>query len=284
MARSLKQWLGRMGLSLAISLGLALPGLAAERIVSTDAAATQIIFALAMDSALVGIDVTSKLPADYRELPSLGYHRALSPEGLLALEPSLVIGSEHIGPPNVLTTLDAAEVRVLQLPTANSVDGIRDNIRRVAEATGSQDKASLVLAQLDGDAAALVGNHLAAERIAFVLSVEPGKLRIAGRGTAGAAFIDLLGGANIADFDAYRTLSAEAVLQMDPTLVLVANHEDASPGRLLELNPILEHGSAAANNRILAVDAAKLVTGLSPGAVADAARLATELRGELAAN
>ncbi|CAA0120071.1 Hemin-binding periplasmic protein HmuT [Halioglobus japonicus] len=247
-----------------------LPSHAETRIVSTDAAVTQIIFALAMDDALAGVDVTSTLPPGYREIPVVGYHRALSPEGLLALNPTLVIGSEHIGPAKILSTLDSAGIPLLQLPTANTIEDLKQNIASIAEAMGDVSKAESTLAELDQQRSILAAAPLSEARIAFVLAVEPGKLRIAGNGTSGDAFITLLGADNIADFDAYRTVSAEAILDLAPTVILVAGHEGATPARLLELNSILRHSQAAKSGLILPVEAANLVAGLSPKAVVDA--------------
>ncbi|MGB0733410.1 MAG: ABC transporter substrate-binding protein [Pontibacterium sp.] len=70
-----------------------------ERLISTDANATQILFKLGMGDKIIAVDVTSKLPAQADSLPNVGYHRRLSGEGLLSLNPSLVIGSNHMGPP-----------------------------------------------------------------------------------------------------------------------------------------------------------------------------------------
>lgn len=276
-------------LSLAIfllCLGMAIPAtLRAEaRIVSTDAVATQILFALGRDDDLVGVDVTSVLPPDYRDLPQLGYHRALSPEGLLALEPTLVVGSEHIGPPIVLATLAATGIPVVQLPAATTVAQLGDNIARIASATGAEEQARAVQQELETLAAQLRESPLTAQSAAFVLTIEAGKLRIAGAGTAGNAFIELLGAHNVADFDGYRTLSAEALLELAPAVLLVANHEGGSPDHLLELNPILRHGTAATSGHILAVEAANLVAGLSPAAVAAAAELAAGIAPGLATN
>ena len=56
-------------------------------------------------------------------------------------------------------------------------------------------------------------------------------------------------------------------------MILVAGHEGATPERLLELNTIVRHGQAAKSGRILPVEAANLVAGLSPNAVTDAVTL-----------
>ena len=247
--------------------------LAENRIVSTDSAVTQILFALQLDTALVGVDVTSNLPQDYRALPVVGYHRALPAEGLLALEPTLVIGSQHLGPPKVLATLATAGVPVLQLPSANDIPQLKRNITDIAVSAGGAMHMGQVLAKLDEQAAQLAASALTGERIAFILAVEPGKLRLAGNGTAGAAFINVLGAQNIADFDAYRTLSAEAILELAPSVILVAGDEDATAQQLLDSNTILKHSEAARSGRIMSVNAASLVAGLSPQAIADAVAL-----------
>ena len=239
--------------------------LAENRIVSTDSAVTQILFALQLDTALVGVDVTSNLPQDYRALPVVGYHRALPAEGLLALEPTLVIGSQHLGPPKVLATLATAGVPVLQLPSANDIPQLKRNITDIAVSAGGAMHMGQVLAKLDEQAAQLAASALTGERIAFILAVEPGKLRLAGNGTAGAAFINVL--------DAYRTLSAEAILELAPSVILVAGDEDATAQQLLDSNTILKHSEAARSGRIMSVNAASLVAGLSPQAIADAVAL-----------
>lgn len=66
--------------------------LAAERIISAGSSVTELILALGAEQQLVGIDVTSVAPPSLA-LPKVGYHRQLSAEGLLALEPTQLLGS-----------------------------------------------------------------------------------------------------------------------------------------------------------------------------------------------
>lgn len=250
---------------------------AQERIVSTDAAVTQVLFALGADAQLVGVDTTSELPEGYRILPEVGYHRALSAEGLLSLDPTLVIGSEQIGPPTVLKALGSAGIPLLQLRPALTIDELQWNIAEIAKRTNSTAAASILQTRIAQQAKHLESLKFPNTRMVFVLSVEPGKLRIAGTGTTADAFIKLLGGTNIADFDAYRTLSSEALLALDPAVMLVAGHEGNSPAKVLELNPILQYVSAARIHQLYEVNAANLVAGLAPGAVIEAAFLAARI-------
>src|ERR1700722_3312080 len=50
-------------------------------------------------STLVATDTTCTYPAAARELPKVGYQRALSAEGLLSLRPDLILASAEAGPP-----------------------------------------------------------------------------------------------------------------------------------------------------------------------------------------
>ena len=59
---------------------------------------------------LVGVDTTSLYPEAARRLPSVGYARSLSAEGVLSLRPTLIVASEDAGPPAVLRQLSAAGV------------------------------------------------------------------------------------------------------------------------------------------------------------------------------
>ncbi len=90
------------------------------RVISTDAGITELMFALGLDKQLVAVDVTSQLPPDYPKLANIGYHRTLSAEGLLSLNPTIVIGSEHTGPENVLMALKQAKVQFVSLNSAKT--------------------------------------------------------------------------------------------------------------------------------------------------------------------
>src|SRR5690349_12078465 len=78
----------------------------ASRIVSIGGAVTEILYALGLKERIVAIDSTSLYPPDAaREKPSVGYMRALSAEGVLGLNPSLVLASEGSGPKETIAVL-----------------------------------------------------------------------------------------------------------------------------------------------------------------------------------
>jgi hypothetical protein len=61
------------------------------RIVTIGGPVTEAVFALGAGGRVIAVDVTSTYPAAVAALPKVGYQRALSAEGLLALDPELVV-------------------------------------------------------------------------------------------------------------------------------------------------------------------------------------------------
>ncbi|MBU2964263.1 ABC transporter substrate-binding protein [Amphritea sp. 2_MG-2023] len=248
------------------------------RVISTDAGVTELMFALGLDKQLIAVDVTSQLPPDYPKLANIGYHRTLSAEGLLSLNPTVVIGSEHTGPENVLMALKQANVKFVPLNSAKTGQQLEDNILQLSAALNQTDKGQALLASVNGKLAKIEQHHLAGERVAFLLAMDETKLRLAGRGTSGDAFIQLMKAENVAGFDNYRNISAESLLEMQPTIIIVAGRTaDTAVPKLLAANAVLAHTPAGKQQRIVAVDGASLVVGLSVSAIDEAIRLTQQL-------
>ena len=82
-----------------------------QRWVSSGGSLSEWVVRLGGEGRLVGVDTTSLHPQSLRQLPSVGYQRALSAEGVLSLRPDILIGSEEMGPPPVVAQI-AAVTRV----------------------------------------------------------------------------------------------------------------------------------------------------------------------------
>ncbi|MEX2961472.1 hemin ABC transporter substrate-binding protein [Microbulbifer sp. TYP-18] len=273
----------QLAVAIGISIIVYLPNAFAQsepmRLISTDASATELIFALGADQDLVAVDVTSQLPKSYRELGNIGYHRTLSAEGLLSLRPTTVIGNEHMGPANVLTALKNADVELVQLPSAQNLSQLRNNIDRLARMLSRRDEGEQLIRRIDEQLNHLKSNSLSGMRTAFLLAIDPDKPRLAGANTSGSALIALLDGANVASFDNYRNVSAESLLALQPDIIIVAGREQKNAvNELLAANPILKNTPAGKQKHILAIDSNTLIAGLSVAALDQAIKLAEELQ------
>ena len=72
-----------------------------SRILSIGGDVTEILYALKAQGKIIAVDSTSQFPAEaLKEKPNVGYLRALSAEGVLSTNPSVIIASKDAGPPD----------------------------------------------------------------------------------------------------------------------------------------------------------------------------------------
>jgi iron complex transport system substrate-binding protein len=208
-------------------LGLPLLGLApawaqVQRLVSVGGAVTETVFALGGQSRLVGVDSSSLFPQAATQMPNVGYARSLSAEGLLALQPQLVIASGEAGPPRVLAQLRSAGVQVEVMPEGHHFDTLQARTQRVATLLGRAPEPLLAQLRLDWQQAlAAVPRPAKPPRVLFVLAHAPNQLRVAGTETAADAMLQLAGVRNaLAGLKGYQALTPEAALQAAPDVIL----------------------------------------------------------------
>ncbi|MBV0912466.1 heme/hemin ABC transporter substrate-binding protein [Anianabacter salinae] len=217
------------GLALAVLPGGARDAEAVEddlRVLSIGGSVTEIVYALGQGDRLVARDTTSSFPPEAVALPDVGYIRALSPEGVLSVNPDLIISEEGAGPPEALDVLHAAAIDWVTVPEDPTAEGVAQKIRAVGAALGARDRAEALAATVEADlkaAAAKAAAHDGApKRVLFILSTQGGRIMASGTGTAAAAIIGLAGGQNaITEFEGYKPLTDEAVSQAAPDVILM---------------------------------------------------------------
>ncbi len=273
----MNRWLWSVGLLLSQAVFTVQAEVDSSRIASVDANATEILQALGMTDQLVAVDMTSQplLPTSV-SVPDLGYHRLLSAEGILSSEPTLVIGSSHMGPPAVVDTIETTDIELIRLPAANSMAGLIENIELLGNALGKSSASQQLVAKIEQQQSAISeaqnGQSLS---MIFLLDLTGRGLSKAGQGTTGESLVQLLGGQNLSDYAGYKTISMESVLELNPDVILVGSRDtnaDAA-AELLADNPLLQHTNAVQNQRMLTVDASLMVAGVSPGVMQEAQRL-----------
>jgi iron complex transport system substrate-binding protein len=81
----------------------------------------------------VGVDLSTTYPPDVKNKQTVGYHRALSAEGILSLHPTAVIHDNNIGPPQVVQQLQQLNIPMKTFSAKNSdFDGTKALIREMA--------------------------------------------------------------------------------------------------------------------------------------------------------
>ncbi|OED50543.1 hypothetical protein ACH42_00945 [Endozoicomonas sp. (ex Bugula neritina AB1)] len=242
------------------------------RIVSAGSGVTEIIYALGAGDKVVAADATSNFPAEVNELPKLGYHKQLSAEGILAMAPTMLVGSADMGPPATLNQLKGAGLTVKALPVDNSVESIETRIDALASLLGKEKEGEQLWQDISESleqAQTLADSHEKKTRVMFVLAMGGRTPTVAGEGSAANAIMNLAGGYNIAaeDFKGYKALSNEALLLLAPEVIVYpgsVSNPDMTPEKILEQMPILKQTPAGKNGRIVAIDGTLLLGGLGP--------------------
>lgn len=251
---------------------LAQPG---ERIVVAGGALAEIVVALGAGDLLAGVDTTSQYPARLlRDLPNVGYMRALAAEGILALRPSLLLASDQAGPPAAISQLEAAGLRIARIRDTMAVADVSDKVRAVAAGIGrvaaGEALAGAIAADIGAVAAALPSDlRLPGSRppgVLFLFSASGGRLMAAGQRTAADAMIAFAGGRNVmAGYDSYKQFAPEAALAADPDVIVVADQAAVGQGGLAALiaQPQLRALRAVRDGRVTTMDTLYLL-GLGP--------------------
>jgi len=243
--------------------------LSAERVVSIDGSLTEIIYALNAQDALVAVDTTSRYPQAATELPDVGYMRQLSAEGILALSPTLVLASTDAGPDSVFEQLQQAGVKIVRVRNHYSVDGVLNKIQAVADALNKPDAGRALAGSIKQQADAALASipaDAAPPAALFILGAGNRGLMAAGSKTQADAMLALLNARNVIAYNGYKPVSAEAVLQAGPEVVLIANTEaaaDTSQAQSAALNTQLAMTPAFRQQRIHTLDTS-LVLGFGP--------------------
>jgi len=244
-----------------------------QRWVSSGGSLSEWVVRLGGESKLVGVDTTSLHPQTLRKLPSVGYQRALSAEGVLSLRPDILIGSEEMGPPPVIAQIKAAGIRVESLPAKADLQTLERNVLRLGELLGSQEQAREQISayrqslQRQADWVAQAQKRQAPPRVLMLLGHAGSNIMAAGKDSLAVWLIEHAGGQSRTEHHGYKPISSEALLAMDPQVVIFSDrslHGEEARQALLQQNPVLQQTSAARNGRLLPLDPTLLVGGLGP--------------------
>lgn len=229
------------------------------RVLAIGGSVTEIVYALDQGHRLIARDTTSTWPPEAEDLPDVGYARALSPEGVLSVAPTLILAIDGAGPPETVEVLRQSGVRVVTIPEARSGDGILKKIAVVGEALGVPDHARSLIDETRAalEAATAQTAKLATaerKRVLFILSLQGGRVLAAGRDTQASAIIEMAGGVNaVAEFDGYKQMTDEAVSKAAPDVILMmdrgGNH--AIDDEQLFALPAIRTTPAGSRERIL---------------------------------
>jgi iron complex transport system substrate-binding protein len=237
-----------------------------SRIVAIGGDVTEILYALKADAKIAAVDSTSQFPVQaLKEKPNVGYMRALSAEGVLSANPTVIVASKDAGPPDVVKALKASAVPYVEVPDDRTPEGAAAKVRFVASLVGAESAGENLAKSLEQDFAALAQDRAKITkpvRAIFVLTVQNGRATVAGGHTSADAVIKLAGAENAAsDIEGYKPLVEEAATELAPDAIVTMRHSGATftSDQILSVKG-LQASPAGQNKRVIEMDGLYLLS------------------------
>ena len=234
-----------------------------SRIVVAGGSITEIIYFLSSEEKIVALDVTSNYPEKAKELPSIGYVRNLSAEGILSMNPSIVFGEDDMGPPGVIKQLRDINIDLRIIPEEKTIDGILDKIYCIASIIDKVPNAeskinSTLIPDILSIEKRLSTSTLIPKRVMFIFSIKGNKIIVAGSGTSGDGFIKMTGSENIfSTIEGWKSVSQEAIIKENPDYIIMSERDlhNSETIKSISENPIFKNIRAFEEQNIIFDDA-----------------------------
>lgn len=240
-----------------------------ERIVLISKQYCEIIYALGAQQDVVAVDISSVYPAEVKKLPTVGYHRALSLEGIMSVKPTLIMtnGWKEMGPEHIVKQIKDLKIPVKFFSThAVDIDSTRALIREMGAYFHKEQRADSLCIKLDKDMQTALDSAKIYTDHPKVLIIHFGRasnvyLVMSQKGAAGK-MVDWAGGSMaVTDTAGMKQLSAEVVSKSDPDVILLTDFGYDRLGSVEKIKelPGISSTRAAKNNRIYRIEEHDLV-------------------------
>ncbi|WP_072395397.1 ABC transporter substrate-binding protein [Hyphomicrobium sp. CS1GBMeth3] len=258
----------------------------ATKIISIGGDITEILYAIGADKSIVAIDSTSQYPPEaLQQKKDVGYMRALSTEGVLSVNASLIIASDRAGPPEVVKTLKSSPIQYIEIAEDFSPLGIAGKARQVSRIVGLEAAGNELASRIEGDfetLAAQRGSIKKPLRALFVLNVANGRATVGGSNTSADAILKLAGAENAAaSINGFKPISDEAMVELKPEAIVTMRRSNGNHDahQILAMKG-MSTSPAAVEKRVFSMDGLYLL-GFGPRAPAAALDLMRMLYPEL---
>ncbi|HET6224691.1 MAG TPA: ABC transporter substrate-binding protein [Bacteroidia bacterium] len=238
-----------------------------RRIVCVSKQYNEIIFALGAEKDIVAVDISSVYPEQIKKLPTVGYHRALSTEGILAAKPTLVLHDNNIGPEQVVKQLEDLKIPMKVFDTKGvDIDSTKLLMKEMGSYFNKSREADSLCVILDKDMSIALESTKKYTDKPRVLIIHFGQasnvyLVMSKKSTAGK-MVEWAGGEMaIEDTKGMKQLSAEVVSKSDPDVILLTDfgYDKLGSSEKIKELPGVSATKAAKNNRIFRINERDLV-------------------------
>lgn len=237
------------------------------RIVCISKQYSEIIFALGAEENIVAVDLSSTYPPEAKNLPTVGYHRALSAESILAMKPTLILHDNNIGPDHVVKQLTDLKIPMKTFgdyqPTYEGTDSL---IREMGAYFQKEQAADSLCKKLKKDmdlALQNVTNYTKKPRVLIIHFGQASNVYLVMTKKSTASKMVTWAGGEIAveDEKGMKQLSPEIIAAADPDIILLTDfgYDKLDSGKEIEKLPGISSTRAFKNNNIFRIEEHDLV-------------------------
>lgn len=247
-----------------------------NRVITIGGAVTEILYELGLADTIIGSDTTSYYPEAAKNTPKVGYMRALSAEGILALRADVVFAAAGAGPPKTLAQLQALDLFWVELPTVVTLEDLYQNINTIGDIMSVTPTANRLVQRLQQQNVHLAEQVKASTvrpKVLFIMQ-HTGTPMVAGRDTSADRILTLAGADNVAHtIEGYKPLTAEAMVRLNPDWIVTTELGLDKTGGVERMLALPGIGLTNANSpaRIISMDGL-LLLGFGPRTI-EAAQL-----------
>ena len=201
-----------------------------QRVVGVSKQINEYMFEIGADSVLVARDLTSIYPSRITRLPSVGYHRALSAEGILSMRPTLVLTDGNVGPDAVLAQVRKVGIPVEIMSPGSTIDSAQGLMMGLGQRFHRERQADSVLAawRAGMDSVRADSARRPAAAPSRVLIMHFGQINnsylAVKRGTPADQILTLAGGINAVDSTGgMLRLTPELIAKLAPDVIIATD-------------------------------------------------------------
>lgn len=233
-----------------------------QRIVSLNGSNTEILFALGVGDQIVGVDTSGQTVPGAEKIANIGYQYQVSAEGVLGLNPTLIIGKPEVKPESAIQQFRATGIRVELLKEAVNFEEARQHVLQLGKLVNREEKAKELVAQLNEDIKRFearkkeLGDKLK-KKVLFVYLRGPSVVFALGKDTGPGHLIDIVGAQNaLPDTERQVPITPEALVSSAPEVLVTFAHGLDSIGGVKGLltMPGVNLTPAGKNERVVSMD------------------------------
>lgn len=228
--------------ALAVLLGAAsLSAQAADRIVAMSPDVADILVAVGAANKVVGKNAFNSNPA-LKNVPTVGMHRNITAESVLAVKPDLVLGSYMVQPTSIYQRLNRLKIKAVNVAPSEDVATFAKSIKMVGSYVGQSRRANQLAGRWQQGMTPMKNTGKR-----YLLSYD-GRI-VAGKGTVGDELIRRAGGINAANVSGLKPLSREGWLAAKPDVIIIADHNKPVIGSLAKFRQRPEVAASPAGKK-----------------------------------